>query len=402
MPPVETAAPAASATESSAPSLAESLGEMFGDFSGGGESPESEDSAAGTTPAEPAPGTEPDPASETAAAADGATETLSDGTTPAAASESASPDDPFKDTQPASYMLNGQPVSVEDIRVFKEGGAVIRPESLPNVLSKLAERDQLAAEHRTAKQQYDTLNRVIEWKDSTGKTYTGAEAAIENRIANAALYAENNLMLPILTSEDLQPYLTTKKVADASGTLREVVIFRPNVLESLSEKARFQKEQIDFATRKHYAGVIAESSKAQPAPLDFPSLSKNTIGAIAEQSKLDASVLTPADHVLLAKQLPANTKDGMASMAWQELVKDRIQLRAEQKTSAVKLVTSITDATKKAQANMVAAARGMKPVAAKPAALVKAPTPQAQRAQNEGDAFDIANRSASRAMRSAI
>ncbi len=373
---------------------------MFGDYRSD-ESPESEVSADGTTPSEPAAGTESDPASATTeAAADGATETPGDGTTPAAALEtSADTSDPFQDTTAASFVVNGQTIPVEDIRVFKEGGAVIRPESLPNVLAKLAERETLSQESRQAKQQYDTLNKVIEWTDPSGKTLTGADAAIENRIANAALFAENSLMLPVLTAGDLQPYLTTKKVAGEDGVLREVVIFRPDFLAGLSEKATFQRQQADFAIRKHYAGVMA-SVQAAPAPIDFPTASKATISAIAQQSKLDDSVLTPADHVLLAKQLPAHTKDGSASMAWQELVKDRIQLRAEQKASSAKLVTTTTDATKKAQANMAAAARGVRPtVTQKPATPQRPVSPKQERLENEGDALDLMLRASSKAMR---
>lgn len=385
---------------------------MFGDFSGGGESPESEDSAAGTTPAEPAAESAPETASEDAAPADGTSETLSDGTTPAAAPESAEPSDPFQDTTAASYMLNGQPVSVEDIRVFKEGGAVIRPESLPNVLSKLAERDTLSTEVRTAKQQYDTLSKVIAWTDqASGKAYTGADAAIENRIANAALFAENALMLPVFQSGDLESFLTTKPMLDASGRQlvdgngkpREVVVFRPDFLQSLAEKAQFQREQIDFATRKHYAGVIAESSKAQPAPVNFETAAPELVKLVAQSAQLDASVLTPEDKATLAEQLPFHLKDGMASIAWQNLAKRLMTSRAQQKTSAQAIASTTADATKKGLANMAAAARGLKAAAPK-AAAIPAPqlTPAQARQSNEGDLYDSMQRAASKAMRASI
>lgn len=374
---------------------------MFGDYSTADATPESEESAAGTTPAEPAADAADETASETAATADGTTDTLSDGTTPAAASESGpTNDDPFKDTTAASYVLNGQPVSVEDIRVFKEGGAVIRPESLPNVLSKLAERDTLSSEVRTVKQQIDTLNRVIEWKDSAGKTYTGADAAIENRIANASLYAENNLMLPVLTSEDLQPYLTTKQVLGENGQTREVVIFKPDFLQSLSEKARFQKEQIDFTTRKHYAGVIADSSKAQPAPVNFEAAAPELVKLVAQGAKLDPSVLTAEDRATLAEQLPFHLKDGLASVAWQNLAKRLMTSRASEKSSAQTIASTTADATRKGLANMAAAARGVRQPIAKPVTTTpKPPTPASERQQNEGDLFDAMQRASSKAMR---
>lgn len=403
-------APAVSTDSTTAPSatpLEQDLGQMFGDYSGGGETPEPETSAAGTTPAEPAAGTA-DGAEAPPEPKDGAseTETPSDGTTPAAAPDAAE-DDPFKDTTPAEYVVNGQTIPVEDIRVFKEGGAVIRPESLPNVLSKLAERDTLAERIRTRDAEYTTLSKVSEWTDqSSGKTYTGPDAAIEMRIGNGALLAENQLMLPVLTAADLQPYLTTKKVVGEDGTTRETVVFRPDFIESLAEKARFQREQIDFATRKHYAGVMAESSKPAPAPLDHTKATDVLVADIAKVSSLDASVLTPADKALLAKQLPRHietAKDGskQASLEWQELVKDRIQLRTEQKAATAKLVPTITDAAKKGMNNMAAAARGMRQAPKTPAVPPKTPTPAQERAVSEGDLYDMQERAAAAALRAA-
>jgi hypothetical protein len=396
----ETAAPAASATESSAPSLAESIGEFFGDFSGNGETPEPDESAAETTSAEPASGTADETASETAATADGTTAPPSDGSTPAAATETPVDDDPFTETTPAQYVINGQAIPVEDIRVFKEGGAVIRPESLPNVLSKLAERDTLSSENRTVKQQYETLSKVSEWTGPDNTTVTGPQAAIERIVAHAAVLAENQLLIEHLTDPDkLYSLLTTEQVPDGKDGMRERVILSPAALESLKTQNELRQMKATAAIRDHYGKVVADTSKAQPAPINFDTEAPRLISAIAEQAKLDATVLTPADKALLAKQLPANIRDGLASMAWQELVKDRIQLRAEQKASTQKLVTTTQDATRKAQANMAAAARGLKPAAPKVVATPKAPSPAQIRQQNQGDAYDAMERAAALAVR---
>lgn len=402
------AVPTASETAPSATELEQDLGQMFGDYSSSGESPEPDASAAGTTPAEPAPGTEPEPnATEPEGGAD-APETPGDGTTPAAAPE-AIEDDPFKDTTPAQYVVNGQTIPVEDIRVFKEGGAVIRPESLPNVLAKLAERDTLSERVRTRDAEYTTLSKVSEWTDqSSGKTYTGPEAAIEMRIGNAALFAENQLLLSHLTDPaKLRDLLTTepvfdaqgRAVLDANGQPAERVILNPQAIDALKRENALTAREAANAIRDHYKTVVAQASKPEAAPIDFASVTPGLIQAIAKESTLDASVLTPADKQMLAKQLPFHIKDGLASVEWQELVKDRIALRAEQKTASLKLVSSTTDAVKKGQAAMAAAARGVRPTPKAPAAPPRPVSPHQERMQNEGDAFDAMERASAAAIR---
>lgn len=398
-PAAEAAAPVAPAAESSATPLEADLGEMFGDFSGGGEPPEPVASAAGSTPAEPAKGTEPE-------SADGTDKTPSDGPTPDAATADAE-GDPFKDTTPATFVVNGQSIPVEDIRVFPQGGAVIRPEALPNVLSKLAERETLSERVRTRDAEYNTLAKVSEWTDqSSGKTYTGPEAAIEMRVGNAALYAENQLLVETLTDPvKLFAILATEQVPDGKGGLTERIVVNPTALANMQREMALTSRELSASIRDHYKGVMAESSKAQPAPVNFEQAAPELIKLVAQGEKLDASVLTPADRTMLAKQLPYHTKDGKASIEWQELVKERIQLRTEQKASSRTLVDSTAKATKEGLANMAAAARGVKqaPKAATPVKQ-KAPAPQVQQAErmaDEGELFDMMVRSGSSAMRNA-
>ncbi len=371
---------------------------MFGDFTpDSGESPEPEASAAGTTPAEPAEGTDTTPDGEEAPAA--AAETPSDGTTPDAAP--AVDEDPFKDTTPGEYIVNGKPVTIEDIRVFKEGGAVIRPEALPNVYSKLAERDQLAERVRTRDAEYQTLSKATEWTDQDGKSYTGPEAAIELRIGNAGLFAENRLIVEsIIKSEDLQAMLTTKQVADGNGGVREVVIFRPDVLQDLQRENALQQRELTAQIRDHYKGVLSAASQPAAPAINYEAEAPKLIQAIAEQAKLDPSVLTHADRTLLAKHLPRHVEKGHASLEWQELVRDRIQDRTQQKASASSLVSTTEKATKDAAARMAAAARGVKPKVVPVAPVkAKAASPTVERMADEGELFEAMERASAKAMR---
>lgn len=396
-------ASAGTAPVSSATALESDLGEMFGDYSTAGESPDPEPtSAAGTTPAEPATGTDPEAASEPAAAGDGAATAASDGTTPEAPSEAAADEsDPFADTTPATFMVNGQPVTNEDIRVFKEGGAVIRPEALPNVLNRLSERESLFERNRAQSVEYQTLAKATEWTDqASGKTYSGTEAAIEMRIGNASMYAENQLLLAALSNPDqLRELLATEQVPDGKGGVTERVILNPDALARLQRENTLQQREITAAIREHYRGVLADASRPAPAPLDFTTEAPRLITQLAQSASLDPSLLTAEDRTVLAEQLPFHVKDGSASLAWQNLAKRMMQDRAAQKASAAQIATTTVDATKRGLANMAAAARGVRPAATPAAPAPKPVSPQTERATAEGDLYDAMERASAAAIR---
>jgi hypothetical protein len=390
-----TSSTAESADVSSATSFEADVANLFGDYSapsdGGSPEPEST-SAAGTTPAEPATGTDTETASDPAAAGDATTTAASDGTTPDTPPATGAADaDPFADTTPATFMVNGVSVTNEDIRVFKEGGAVIRPEALPNVLSKLSERESLQDRNHRQSQEYQTFAKVVEWTDpSTNKTYSGPEAAIEMRIGNASLFAENALLMKeIVQSENLESLLTTKQVADGRGALKEVVVFRPEAIDALRREYALQQREITATIRDHYRGVMADASKPQPAPINYEAETPKLLTALAADAKLDASLLTAEDRKQLADLLPEHTKDGLASVKWQNLAKSFMRERAAQKANASQLVTSTQAATKEGLARMAAAARGVRaPI--KPSATARViPEPKDERASNEGEAFDL-------------
>ncbi len=375
---------------SSAPTLDQELGEFFGDYrSSDGEPPEPEASAAGSTPAEPAKGTAPEtPETPALAPADAA----SDGSTPDAPPADA---DWLATTEPATYVVNGKSVPVDDIRVFKEGGAVIQPDRLPNVLAKLAERDTLSEQSRTVKQQYDTLSKVSEWTGADNRTVTGPEAAIERIVAHAAVLSENNLIIEqILKSPDL--YGSGFLITDPNNP--KAVIFNPVAIENLKTQNELRQLKASQAIRDHYKGILAESSKPTPAPIDFAQATPELVGLVAKQANLDASVLTPADRAMLAEQLPFHIKDGLASVPWQNLVKTLIQDRISHKSSTASIVSATEKATKDGQARMAAAARGVKqPVKPTAQTPVKRINPVQQ---NQADAWDIMEKASATAMRS--
>lgn len=393
-------ASAGSADVSSAPSLSDDIGRMLGEFvPESGEPPEPEStSAAGTTPAEPATGTDPETGSGPAADGDAAATAASDGTTPDTPTASAADDtDPFADSTPLTVQVNGQPVAFEGIREFRDGGAVVKPEALADLKQKLSERESLQERNHSQSIQYQTLAKATEWTDQSGKTYTGPDAAIEMRIGNAALFAENQLLVQTITDPDaLARCLTVVKGPDGS----ERVVFSEQALESLRIRNENQQMKAAAAIRDHYRTVIAEASRPAPAPIDFPKAAESLITELSKGAQLDASVLTPKDRELLAKQLPFHIKDGLASVEWQELVKDRIADRTAQKQTAAQIASTTAAATKEGQARMAAAARGVKQTPLRPAAPVAQRKPQDDIEANQADAFDMMINTGAKAMRS--
>lgn len=389
----------------SAPSLSDEIAGMMGELPGSdGETPEPEStSAEGTTPSEPSAGTEQGSESDKGAETESATAVTSAGTTPETPDTKALDEtDPFADTTPATFNVNGVPVINEDIRVFKEGGAVIRPEALPAVLNKLSERESLFERNRVQSQEYQTLSKVTEWTTSEGKQYTGPEAAIEMRIGNAALLAENKLLVDVLTDPaKLYSILTTEQVADGQGGVTERVILSPAALANLQRENALTVRELTATIRDHFKGVIAESTKPQAAPINYEGATQELISEIAKSSSLDASVLTAKDRADLAEQLPFHIKDGLASVAWQNLVKKWIGERIAQKANTQTVVSTTEKAVKEGQLRMAAAARGVKPnVAARlPVTPAKPVTPENERAAADSDAWDIMERASANAMR---
>ncbi len=379
----------------SAPSLADDLAEMFGDIPEKDvETPEPEtETTPGTTPEAETAGTE---TGAEAAALPGAAP--GETTSPPATEEQ----DPLADTTPATFNVNGKPVTNEDIRVFKEGGAVIRPESLPNVLNKLSERESLFERNRAQSQEYQTLAKLAEWTDTeSGKTFTGPEALIELRIGNSALLAENKLLVETLLDPDrLYSILATEQVPDGKGGLRERVVISPQALRNLQTENENQRLKLTNAIRSHFQGVIAETQRPATASIDYSAITPTLVQEVAKQANLDASALSAADLKVLAEQLPFHIRDGLASVAWQNLVKTLIQDRVSHKATTQSVAVATEKAAREGAARMAAAARGIKPRTTATPIATQPKTPQiSERAQADSDAWDIMESAASRAMR---
>jgi hypothetical protein len=426
------AAPVASSDSSSATPLENDVGAMFGDFgsSSDEESPVSgTTSAAGTTPAEPTPETATEPSAGTEAAGTTATPAPSDGTTPSAATALPAEDDPFKDTTPATYVAQGRTVPVEDIRVFKEGGAVIRPEALPNILSKFAERDNLYEQNRAQYDQVKDYERLSEWKtqgeDGKEQIVSGRAGLIGMRTGFAQLEASFNTMIAALRPDAQGNFRILSDLVDAEPPSAQYpqgrIIVNQQALDNLLTRAELAEARATETVRSRLAEITqppnpnagrSAAPATTPDSLALQAEAPRIIELAAKESGADSKLLNDKDKAFLSQQLPRYvrtvTEDDRANDyklkvgspivdgAFTQVVKDRVELRKE-----VAATSQATEkATKEGQARMAQAARGVKP--AKPQAttqVVTTPPPGEERATSEGELFDSVLRSSSRALR---
>jgi hypothetical protein len=397
---------------------------MFGDFgtSEGDESPESgPTSAAGTTPAEPTPETATEPSAATEPAGATATPAPSDGTTPAAAQVLPAEDDPFKDTTPATYVALGRSVPVEDIRVFKEGGAVIRPEALPNILSKLAERENLHEQNRAQYDQLKDFERLSEWKtqgeDGKEQTLTGRDALIASRSDFDSLKASFDTFIPILqpAADGSYPLLEALVQVDDKGR----IVANPAIVSQLLERANNAEFRAKVNVRERVAqisrptqtsGRSAETA-TQLDPVALRAEAPRVIQLVGQQEGVDTKLLTADDQKFLGDQFPRfvravteeerrdpnlRNQTHITDAAFAQLVARQVALRKEMATS----VQVTEKATREGQARMAAAARGVKPAKPQTPTAPEKPTPPVEeRAASEGELFDTIVRSGSRALR---
>jgi hypothetical protein len=418
------AAAVASSDSSSATSLENDVGAMFGDLpsSSDEESPESgTTSAAGTTPAEPTPETATEPSATTEPAGATATPLPSDGTTPAAAPVLPAEDDPFKDTTPATYVVQGKSIPVEDIRVFKEGGAVIRPEALPNILSKLADRDNLSEQNRAQYDQVKDFERLSEWKqtgeDGKEQILQGRDGLIGMRTDFDSLKASFDTFIEVLKpqADGSYPLLEALVSVDDKGR----IVANPGFVNQLLERANNAEFRAKVNVRERVAQISRPQTQTsgrsaetatQLDPVALRAEAPGVLQLIAQQEGVDTKLLTADDQKFLADQFPRfvrpiteeerrdpnnRSQTHITDGAFTQLVTRQVALRKE-----IAATSQATEkATKEGQARMLQAARGVKPSRPEATPPVVPTPPSEDRAASEGELFDSSLRSASRALR---
>ena len=418
------AAAVASSDSSSATSLENDVGAMFGDFASSSdeESPESGlTSAAGTTPAEPTPETATEPSAATEPAGATATPAPSDGTTPAAEQALPAEDDPFKDTTPATYVVEGRSIPVEDIRVFKEGGAVIRPEALPNILSKLADRDNLDKQNRAQYDQVKDFERLSEWKqtgeDGKEQILSGRDGLIGMRTDFDSLKASFDTFITVLqpAADGSYPLLEALVSVDDKGR----IVANPAIVNQLLERANNAEFRAKVNVRERVAQISrptpssgrSEATATQLDPVALRAEAPRVIQLVGQQSGVDTKLLTPDDQKFLSDQFPSfvrpiteeerrdpsnRNQTHITDAAYAQLVTRQVALRKE-----IAATSQATEkATKEGQARMLQAARGVKSARPQTTPPALQTPPSEERAASEGELFDAVLRSGSRALRS--
>lgn len=292
--------------------------------------------------------------------------------------------DPLAGTEPFTY---GQGKTLPGVfRVPGEG--LLVPEEHVASVQQFAERAELA-EHmsRELATQYETFDRLSTWtvQDAQGKDQTltglqGLEALrIEASQTKAALGTLSALFQPNANGDypNLEAFLAREELPDGKGGVRVRIVPHPDSLRNLlvqSELAEVRAEQ----SERQKVGTLRTPAPAAPVPINYATEASRLIGDVAKAAKLDASVLSPKQTELLAKQLKFHVieQDGKkrVSPEWQELVQSSIAQAVESKKQAVAAETA-----GKHNAGMDKGRQPPKPVA-KPAAAPTTKTDERKKA----------------------
>lgn len=383
-------------------SLAEHVGQMFGDvdLSDNDEPGDSDTTAdaAGATPAEHATDTADPNQPEGTEPGKQDSEELADATS-ADADQAPDPDkevsaetpeaDPFEGSEPFTYTVNGETRTFDGIRVFGNDGAVVKAEALPDLMRRLGERDNLFETNKAQYQKVQQLERLSEWnvegEDGKVQSYGGQEGLVMMRVQAGRLGAELHTLASIFHKDanGQYPRLASIITVDENGS----IVPDPNALQHLiteSDLAGIRAEQEIkgllsklTSTERAAASQDFSVSSSPEALSQLQSQAPALIDQAAKSAGLDAKVLTEKDRSFLSNQLPryvrtVTDQDRMSNpslrvggpivdSSFMDVVKDRVELRAESTRTVKDVTQSVTKASTENAARLAAAARGMKP-----------------------------------------
>ncbi len=384
-------------------SLAEHVGQMFGDvdLSDNDEPGESDSTAdaGGATPPEHATetvdpnqpeGTEPgkevdkEPGDATSPGADQepdpdkAAETQSDA------------DDPLAGATPFTYTVNGETRTFDGIKVLGEDGAIVDAKALPDLMRRLGERDNLYETNQAQYQRVQDLERLSKWdvtdeKGNLTHSYEGQEGLVQMRVQAGRMAASLHTMMSVFQKDANGQYpklASIITVDEAGNVVPDQTALQHLITESELSEIRAEQEIKSLlskltsteraAASQDFSGVSSPEALSQ-----LQSQAPALIDQAAKSAGLDAKVLTEKDRSFLGNQLPryvrtVTERDRMSNpslklggpivdASFMDVVKDRLELRAESAKTVQDVTQSVTKASNENAARLAAAARGVKP-----------------------------------------
>lgn len=369
------------AGDSGSESLESFVGDAFGDLDNSSSEPTV--APQGTPPAPVV--TTPDPSAGTAST-DGAKPDAHAGA-PQAAAAVTTPDpnapvaepDLLASAKSATYTVDGVEKTYDGIKILGEDGAIIAAADLPDLLTRLGERDRLVGVNQHQYQSAKAIEPLTTWtqtgSDGKVQTLTGPQGLVELHVDRARQGAILDALEEVMTDPAQLLDLLAKNAAG------EIVV-DPKAWKMMLLQAKDRASDAMSAKRSELGTVQAEAAKPVPQPINYAAEAPAIIKAAAGTG---LSLLTPEDHAFLASQLEAYTRGTTVHANYAALVQDRI---AQRQTMA-KTGAAVTSAAAQNSARLAAAAHG-KPAA--PVAAIAAVAPaslKTTRASDSDAAWDL-------------
>ncbi len=364
-------------------------------FVGGSETPPA---AGGDTPA-PATGTTPAAGTEGNAPAERAGDTPADATVAAPDTNALVPPaqaegDPLEGATGFAYVVNGQSRQTDDIRVLKDGGAIILPEAFPKIAQRLSERDHYFEQNRDLYAKQQEFERLSSWQipgaDGKLTDVKGRDGLVALHSDFARETSAGQVVLDLLTSKGLNGYLHTAEdgriVLSPAGT---------EYLRTQIENAQFRALQATSARMGELSKPAAPTAPAPMAPERVMALAPGVIDHALTEAGLPVALLTAQDRQILGAQmsrfLAVENGAQVVDRQFAALVKQMAEMRKETASNT----TAVTEAAKANAARIAAATRAP----ARPGARPAAPNAATQREDDQDAAWDLRFNAAASAMR---
>lgn len=383
---------AVAAPVDNSPSLVSAIGEMFGDYRDA--EPESDAGAPPVETPEPAASSEGDAAPPEA---DG--QSVPDASPPIDS-------DPLEGAAPLDYVVDGQPRNYEGITVLKDGGAIIDPDALADVRTRLSERDHLYEQSQVQRKELAAIHQATEWKQGD-TVLRGVEALEAQRVYTAQASVALGMVLDVLKPENFAKYATIAQTGRVyeDGSPELAIVPNEQAMAMLKEQLAFKTDRAAFTAQRNFAPIRSQIPQAPKPVPDAPIESMDLVPTVNAFAKSLGVTVTPDSAAFLAKAMPryvrATTAEerpvhGPRIVDWSfnELVKRE----ATQASTTAKIADTATAAAKANQAKLAAASVGTKGQKNAPRIAAK-PDAEPTRADDFDTNFDRLQSAAAGAMR---
>lgn len=334
---------------------------------GGTDETQQQNAPSAPAAAEPAPATAAPEAVDSRRQGEAAHPTARPPADPSAPAGAAPADDPYAGTQPFNYDVAGEAKAFEGIYRVPGEGLLVPEDKVGAVQQVFAERDLFDRATREFQARTNELERLAAWttRDDAGReqTLTGHDGLVAMRVDQAKLAASFQTLSAIF-----QPDAQTGQYSRLLNLLTTDprtggITLDTQALEHLLTTSDLAETRAEQAVRSQIQRFVQQASQAAQTPLgasapaggapassfDYAKDVQPIVKDALKSTSFDPAQFTEKDQKFLAAQLPRFlrpvTEDDrrynptlrvgapIVDLAFAEVVKDRAELRAEQRTT---------------------------------------------------------------------